>query len=144
MNFVCCSVITCTNSCFRTRAQLNGLAVADGDVPPEADLLAPDWWETLVPVRTPVVAVSGAAGATRAASYGWELAAGCGVQPTEDRFATIASADAPGSSKSLRMLRKAVSTESFCAPVRFLCSLIADRKWRASVVVTLEITLQIR
>jgi hypothetical protein len=68
-------------------------AVAGGALPPEADLLAPDWWETLDPVRTPVVMVRGAASATRAGSYGWELAAGCGVQPTEDRFAVIASAD---------------------------------------------------
>ena len=67
-------------------------AVASDAVPPEADLLAPDWWQTLDPVRTPVVTVTGAAAATRAASYGWELAAGCGVQPTEDRFTTIASA----------------------------------------------------
>ena len=67
-------------------------AVASDAVPPEADLLAPTWWQTLDPVRTPVVTVTGAAAATHAASYGWELAAGCGVQPTEDRFTTIASA----------------------------------------------------
>jgi hypothetical protein len=66
--------------------------VASGAVPPEADLLTPGWWETLDPVRTPVVTVTGATAATRAASYGWELAAGCGVQPTEDRFAVIATA----------------------------------------------------
>src|SRR4029450_13260525 len=66
--------------------------VASGAVPPEADLLTPGWWETLDPVRPPVVTVTGATAATRAASYGWELAAGCGVQPTEDRFAVIATA----------------------------------------------------
>ena len=64
-----------------------------GNVPPEADLLPPDWWETLDPVRTPVVDGHRRCGARRAPrSYGWELAAGCGVQPTEDRFAPIASA----------------------------------------------------
>src|SRR5262249_31039375 len=67
-------------------------AVASDAVPPEADLPAPDWWQPLDPVRTPTVTVTGAAAATRAAGYGWELAAGCGVQPTEDRFTTIASA----------------------------------------------------
>jgi hypothetical protein len=77
----------------RANAHRAVAAVAGGAVPPEADLLVPDWWETLDPVRTPVVMVSGAAGAGRAASYGWELAAGCGVQPTEDRFAPIASAN---------------------------------------------------
>jgi hypothetical protein len=78
----------------RANARQAVAAVAGGGVPPEADLLAPDWWETLDPVRTPVVMVTGAAGAPRAAGYRWELAAGCGVQPTEDRFAVIASADA--------------------------------------------------
>src|SRR5262249_61768534 len=67
-------------------------AVANDALPPEADLLTPAWWQTLDPVRTPVVTVTGAAAATHAASYGWELAAGCGVQPTEDRVASIASA----------------------------------------------------
>src|SRR5262249_29460468 len=68
-----------------------GHAVANAAVPPEADLLAARWWQALDPVRTPTVTVTGAAAATRATSYGWELAAGCGVQPTEDRFTTIAS-----------------------------------------------------
>jgi len=76
----------------RANAHQGVLAVAGDAVPPEADLLEPDWWETLDPVRTPVVTVMGAAAATRAASYGWELSAGCGVQPSEDSFAPIASA----------------------------------------------------
>src|SRR5262249_12379177 len=66
-------------------------AVAADAIPPEADLLTPDWWETLDPVRTPVVSVVGSAGAPREASYSYELAFGCGVQPTEDRFTTITS-----------------------------------------------------
>jgi hypothetical protein len=78
----------------RANAHQAVTAVASGDVPPEADLLTPDWWETLDPVRTPVLTVTGAAAATRASSYRWELAAGCGVQPTEGDFATVASADA--------------------------------------------------
>jgi hypothetical protein len=76
----------------RANAHRGVLAVAADAVPPEADLLAPDWWETLDPVHTPVVTVTGAAAATHAASYGWELSAGCGVQPAEDSFAPIASA----------------------------------------------------
>src|SRR4029077_9150061 len=76
----------------RANAHQGVLAVAGDAVPPEADLLEPDWWEPLDPVRTPVVTVMGAAAATRAASYGWELSAGCGVQPSEDSFAPIASA----------------------------------------------------
>jgi hypothetical protein len=65
--------------------------VAAGDVPPEADLLTPDWWTTLDPVRADVVPVVGSAAASHAASYGYELAFGCGVQPTEDRFHPIAN-----------------------------------------------------
>ncbi len=67
-------------------------AVAAGAVPPEADLLEPDWWATIDPVRTKTVAVVGSAAADRSTGFGWELAFGCGVQPTEDRFTTIAAA----------------------------------------------------
>ncbi len=69
-------------------------AVAAGDIPPEADLLEPDWWTTIDPVRAPLVDVRGSAAAARASSFGYELAVGCGVQPTEDRFHPIASAAA--------------------------------------------------
>jgi Subtilase family/FG-GAP-like repeat len=77
----------------RANAHSGVLAVAGDAIPPEADLLEPDWWETLDPVETPVVTVTGSANATHATSYGWELSAGCGVQPTEDRFAPIASSN---------------------------------------------------
>ena len=66
-------------------------AVAAGAVPPEADLLEPDWWTTLDPVRAPAVTVIGAAAAPHAASYSYDLAFGCGVQPTEAMFHPIAS-----------------------------------------------------
>lgn len=51
-------------------------------IPPEADLLAPDWWETLDPVQSPTVAVTGSTSAVRASSYSYQLAFGCGVQPS--------------------------------------------------------------
>src|SRR5262249_18513842 len=75
------------------RANAHGAteAVANGDVPPEADLLAPDWWETIDPVRTPVVSVTGSAAASRASGFSYELAFGCGVQPTEARMNPIAN-----------------------------------------------------
>jgi hypothetical protein len=47
----------------RANARRAVAAVANGTVPPEADLLEPDWWETLDPVRTPVVTVTGSAAA---------------------------------------------------------------------------------
>jgi Subtilase family len=58
-------------------------------IPPEADILTPDWWSILDPVRTPTVAVTGSVGAVRAASYGYELAFGCGVQPADSSFTVI-------------------------------------------------------
>src|SRR5262249_41820049 len=99
-------------------------AVANDALPPEADLLTPDWWQTLDPVRTPTVTVTGAAAATRATSYGWELAAGCGVQPTEDRFTTIASASGlsassgPGTlaSRSIRATAMRFLIDPACVP----------------------------
>lgn len=66
-------------------------AVASGALPPEADLLDPEWWTAVDPEETPAVAIRGSTSAVHAASYGWELDAGCGVQPTEDRFVPIAS-----------------------------------------------------
>jgi hypothetical protein len=66
-------------------------AVASGALPPEADLLDPEWWTTFDPERTPAVAIRGSVGALHAASFRWELAAGCGVQPPEDRYVPIAS-----------------------------------------------------
>jgi subtilase family protein len=76
----------------RANASTAMQAVAAGAIPPEADLLAPEWWTTFDPVRTPSIEIRGSAAARRATSYGYELAVGCGVQPTEDRYHPIASA----------------------------------------------------
>jgi hypothetical protein len=67
-------------------------AVATGALPPEADLLEPDWWQTLDPVRSPAVTVTGAAAAPHASSFGWTLEFGCGVRPLDGAFHPIASA----------------------------------------------------
>jgi hypothetical protein len=76
----------------RANARRAVAAVANGTVPPEADLLEPDWWETLDPVRTPVVTVTGSAAAVRAAGFDWTLEFGCGVQPHDGDFHPIAAA----------------------------------------------------
>ncbi|MFI5366805.1 MAG: S8 family serine peptidase, partial [Candidatus Binatia bacterium] len=78
----------------RANAHRALVAIASGELPPEADLLEPNWWATLDPVHTGSVKVLGSAAARHAPSFGYELAFGCGVQPTEDRFTTIASAQA--------------------------------------------------
>ncbi len=75
----------------RANARQAVAAVANAAIPPEADLLEPEWWQTLDPVRTKTVAITGSAAAPHAASFDYELAYGCGVQPTEDRYTMIAS-----------------------------------------------------
>src|SRR5262249_51030921 len=79
-------------------------AVATGQIPPEADLLTPDWWQTLDPERTPTVAVTGSAAAPRAASFGYELTYGCGVQPRADQFHPLASASGMTTAQSAATL----------------------------------------
>ncbi len=76
----------------RANAHSALLAVANGELPPEADLLEPNWWDTLDPARTGTIKVRGSAAAQHASNFGYELAFGCGVQPTEDRFTIIAAA----------------------------------------------------
>ncbi len=75
----------------RANARTAIQAVAAGAIPPEADILTPGWWTTLDPVRTPTVAVTGSAAAPRSSGFGWELAFGCSVQPTDDAFTPIAN-----------------------------------------------------
>jgi hypothetical protein len=67
--------------------------VATGALPPEADLLTPDWWQTLDPA-TRTVSITGSVGAPRTASFGYELDFGCGVQPTEAEFHSITAGTA--------------------------------------------------
>ncbi|MGH7815385.1 MAG: S8 family serine peptidase [Candidatus Binataceae bacterium] len=66
-------------------------AVQNLAIPPEADILTPNWWETLDPVESRTVKIIGTAGAPRARGYGYELAYGCGVQPAEGDFTVFAS-----------------------------------------------------
>jgi hypothetical protein len=65
--------------------------VATGAIPPEADVVTPGWWTTVDPTSSPMVTVTGSAAAVHASSFGWDLAFGCGVQPHDDTFTTIAS-----------------------------------------------------
>src|SRR5262245_39256948 len=74
----------------RANAHTATTSVATGVIPPEADILTPEWWQTFDPNVTAAVAVPGSVGAPRAASFDRELA--CGVQPLESQYTTIASA----------------------------------------------------
>ncbi|KON30918.1 hypothetical protein AC480_00090 [miscellaneous Crenarchaeota group archaeon SMTZ1-55] len=55
-------------------------------IPPEADIRSPDWFETLDPVKTPVVEIAGRAAARRAGSYRYIVEFGVGVEPLEWKF----------------------------------------------------------
>lgn len=68
-------------------------ALANGDVPPEAELTAPRWWQLFDPVNDQsVVSVEGLTGAVRTdGTYTWSLDYGCGAQPLDEAFVPIAS-----------------------------------------------------
>lgn len=57
--------------------------IGQGTIPPEADLRNPGWFETLNPVKTPVVEIVGRAAANRAGSYLYVVAYGIGIEPLE-------------------------------------------------------------
>jgi hypothetical protein len=63
--------------------------IGQGSIPPEADLRNPGWFETLDPVKTPVVEIVGRAAANRAESYRYVIAYGIGVEPLEREFVPI-------------------------------------------------------
>jgi len=63
--------------------------VAPGAIPPEADLRGPDWYETLDPVKTPAIEISGRVAARRAGSYRYIVDYGVGVEPREEAFVPI-------------------------------------------------------
>jgi hypothetical protein len=64
--------------------------VARGTIPPEADLDGPAWFETLDPLKRPVVEISGRVAARRASSYRYAVEYGLGVEPREEDFVRVA------------------------------------------------------
>lgn len=62
-------------------------AIYDNQLPPEADLFTPDWFQVIDPARTPVVNVTGYAAARRTTSYVYAVDYGIGLDPTA--FTTI-------------------------------------------------------
>jgi hypothetical protein len=57
--------------------------VAAGDIPPEAELDAPDWFTPLYPERDGSFVVRGRVAAARASAYTWRVQIGYGIQPQE-------------------------------------------------------------
>ena len=66
-------------------------AIASGEIPPEADLVAPDWFTVLDKNQTGSVEVRGIAAADRHGSYTWELQVAGGMDPRDTEFTTVAS-----------------------------------------------------
>ncbi len=67
--------------------------VFDGTIPPEADLLEPDWFQVIDPTRTPVVDVVGYAAAKRATSFHYVVEWGPGLDPEPQDFRLIEVSD---------------------------------------------------
>ncbi|HMH47954.1 MAG TPA: S8 family serine peptidase [Solirubrobacteraceae bacterium] len=66
-------------------------AVHQGDIPPSADITAPEWYDEIDPTQQSTVAVSADVAARRSPSYGWELQYAPGPEPVDSQFKTIAS-----------------------------------------------------
>jgi len=66
--------------------------INDGQIPPEADILAPDWFQVLDPSVTPVISVDGYVAANRSSSYSYVVEYGVGLDPAASDFQVIASA----------------------------------------------------
>ena len=58
-------------------------ALVDGDIPPEVDILTPDWFEFMETSPDTVIEVTGLADAKRSTGYSWVLEVGAGVDPDD-------------------------------------------------------------
>ncbi len=73
------------------------LAVEGGRIPPNADLVAPDWFEIVSPNATPRVAVTGSIHVPRAKRATFALEYALGIQPRDDEFVLVAGGEVTGS-----------------------------------------------
>jgi hypothetical protein len=64
-------------------------SVAAGQIPPEAQINSPDWFDTYSPTAT--LNVSGMTAAVRAASYSWQLEVGQGTSPSPSSWYLLAA-----------------------------------------------------
>jgi hypothetical protein len=69
--------------------------VAAGDIPPEAELDAPDWFAPLYPARDGAFVVRGRAAAARASGYTWRVQIAYGIQPQEGDWVDVVPFGAP-------------------------------------------------
>lgn len=72
-------------------------ALDAGRIPPEAELLAPRWWQQMDPAFEATVAVDALVGSLRGdGAYDWELAYACGIDPSAASFVVIATGSGVG------------------------------------------------
>jgi len=73
----------------RTNTYEAALAVREGRIPPEVDIVTPDWFRVIYPNRTRTVALTGRIAARRASSFDYVVEWAPGVEPDESDFQTI-------------------------------------------------------
>ncbi|MFK8003445.1 MAG: S8 family serine peptidase [Polyangiales bacterium] len=66
------------------------LAVNEGRIPPEVDIVGPDWFRNLYPARDGSVAIRGTIDARRAENFDYVIEWAPGIEPTNEEFTTIA------------------------------------------------------
>ncbi len=72
----------------RVNANTTLRRIAEGKIPPEADITSPTWFEILDPDRT--LRVTADVAAVRSASFSYRIEAAPGIQPAESAFEAIA------------------------------------------------------
>ena len=90
-------------------------AVHEGDIPPTADITAPEWYDEVDPTNQSTVSLSAAVAAKRSPSYGWELQYATGPQPADADFKTIASGSGGSAQTVSGAINLAEIPESFWA-----------------------------
>ncbi|MBI1886257.1 MAG: VCBS repeat-containing protein [Chloroflexi bacterium] len=73
------------------------MAVAEGLIPPEADIISPEWFDLIDPLDTPTVSITGTVGAPRAGFAAYRVQCGLGVEPLDGEFVTIHTSSSPPS-----------------------------------------------
>lgn len=66
-------------------------AVGETTIPPEAEITAPFWFETIDPTERASIGVAGFADASRASGFEWELQVAPGPEPLPGAFVTVCS-----------------------------------------------------
>lgn len=66
-------------------------AVRQGRIPPEVDVVFPDWFRVVYPERTPTVEIRGTVAAQRADGFDYVVEWAPGIEPTDEDFQSIAS-----------------------------------------------------